>query len=121
MAHHVGGMTAPLSAGGGSVAASPIDAFTADISRTRLSPFYTMGLAVVAFAMVLLPAIYIALIALTGWGVLYHLAHNTWILIGESGQRGLWRLLMYLGPAVAGGILVFFMLKPIFADRKSVV
>ena len=98
--------------------ASPLEGFTADIRLPKLSPLYTIGLAVVAFAMVLLPAIYIALIGLTGWGVLYYLTHPGWIMSGGSGG-GLARLLIYLGPPVAGGILVFFMLKPLFAKRAK--
>src|SRR5262245_24018639 len=109
MTHHFSAMNAPLSAGTESRAVPLLEAFTGDISRTRPSLFYTIGLAVVAFAMVLLPAIYIALIALTSWGVLYHLTHNTWILSEKSGGS-LMRLILYFGPAVAGGILVFFML-----------
>ncbi len=96
---------------------SPLAAFSADIHRPRLSPLYTVGLAVVAFAMVLLPAIYLALIGLTVWGVLYHLTHNTWIMSGQG--NGLGRLLLYLGPAVIGGILVFFMLKPLLARQTK--
>jgi Zn-dependent protease with chaperone function len=110
-------MSAPSPTVAESRAASPLDAFTADIRPPRLSPFYTFGLAVVAFAMVLLPAIYLALIALAGWGVLYHLTHNGWLLSGSGG--GIGRLIVYLGPAVAGGILVFFMLKPLFARRAG--
>jgi Zn-dependent protease with chaperone function len=65
----------------------------------------------------LLPAIYIGLIVFAGWGVLYHLMHNTWILSGRGGGFG--KLILYLGPAVAGGILLFFMLKPLFARRAK--
>lgn len=67
--------------------------------------------------MVLLPAIYLALIGLTGWGVFYHLIHNTWIMSGQG--NGLGRLLLYLGPAVIGIILVFFMLKPLLARQTK--
>lgn len=111
-------MTAPLPVVTETHAPSPLEAFTADIRRTRLSPLYTIGLAVVAFTMVLLPTIYIALIVLTGWGVLYHLTHSGWIMTEGSGG-GLGRVIIYLGPAVAGGILVFFMLKPLFAQRAK--
>jgi Zn-dependent protease with chaperone function len=96
--------------------ASPLNAFTADIRRTRLSLLYTIGLAIVAFAMVLLPAVYIVLILLTGWGVLYHLAHNASILTAGSGG-GLSRLILYFGPAATGAILIFFMLKPLWGRR----
>lgn len=110
-------MSAPT-ASTGSSNESPLTAFTADIQPPKLSPLYTVGLAVVAFAMVLLPAIYIALILLTGWGVLYYLTHGGWIMGGGS-SGGIVRLIVYLGPPVAGGILVFFMLKPLFAKRAK--
>lgn len=96
---------------------SPLDAFTNHIPRTRVSPFYMMGLAVVAFAMVLLPAIYILLILLACWLVLLHLTHDIWILSGSGSMLA--RLLLYFGPIVAGGILIFFMLKPLFAKRAQ--
>lgn len=110
-------MTAPLPEANESKTIDPLQAFTADITRPKLSPLYTISLAVVAFAMVLLPAIYIALIFLTGWGVLYHLTHSGWLMEGSGG--GIIKLIIYLGPAVAGGILVFFMLKPLFARREK--
>jgi len=94
---------------------SVLDAFTADIKPTRVSLLYKAGLAVVAFAMVLLPAIYLALIALATWLVYFHLVHNTWLLTGRG--SGLWRFIIYAGPAVVGGVLVFFMVKPFFAKR----
>src|SRR5437016_1293879 len=96
---------------------SPLQAFTGDISPTRVSPLYNAGLAVVAFAMVLLPAIYIALIAMTAWGVFYHVVHNTWILGGDG--RGIGKLILYFGPAAVGGILIFFMVKPFFARQPK--
>ena len=108
-------MSAPPSPAAEPRLTSPLEAFTADIHPTKPSLLYTLGLAIVAFAMVLLPAIYLALIVLTGWGVLYHLTHNGWIMSGSGG--GLGKLILYVGPAVAGGILVFFMLKPLFARR----
>ena len=49
-------------------ATSPLEAFSAAIARTKTGPLYSAGLAIVAFAMVLLPLLYLALIALTGWG-----------------------------------------------------
>ncbi|MEY2407817.1 MAG: hypothetical protein QOF48_487 [Verrucomicrobiota bacterium] len=86
--------------------------------RTKTGALYRAGLAVVAFAMVLLPLIYLGLIALATWGVLYHLANDTWILRGASGRAALVQLTVYLAPAVAGGILIFFMVKPFFAAKS---
>jgi Zn-dependent protease with chaperone function len=74
-------------------------------------------LAIVAFTMVLLPLIYIALIGLTAWAVLLHLRYDLWIF--DGGSAGILRLIAYLGPAIAGGILVFFMVKPFFAAKAK--
>jgi Zn-dependent protease with chaperone function len=94
---------------------SPLEAFTGQISRTKIRPLYSAGLAIVAFAMVLLPLIYIALIAFTAWVVLLHLRYDTWIFTGSG--SAIIRIIAYLGPAIAGGILVFFMIKPFFAAK----
>lgn len=97
--------------------ASPLEAFTGTIHRTKTGPLYSTGLAIVAFAMVLLPLIYLTLIALTAWLVVLHLTNDTWIFTGGTGRGGFLRLIVYLGPAIAGGILVFFMVKPFFARK----
>ena len=98
---------------------SPLDAFRGSFAPTKPGFLYQAGMAVVAFTMVLLPAIYMALIAAATWGVIYHLKHNVGILQGGSGRAGLGRLIVYLGPAVAGAILVFFMVKPFFARKQK--
>ena len=87
-------------------------AFSGTIPPTRISPTYRLGLVVVAVAMLLLPVLYLALIAAAGTGVWWHATANTWILDGESKQ---WRLLAYAAPLVAGVVLLFFMIKPILA------
>ena len=96
---------------------SPLEAFSGAITRTKTGPLYRAGLAVVAFAMVLLPLLYVGLIAFTAWAVLWHLKNDTWMFNGSGG--GFIRLILYLGPAVAGGILVFFMVKPFFAAKAK--
>lgn len=93
---------------------SPLAAFDGTLVPNRTGVLYRAGLALVTFAMVLLPIIYLALIGLTAWGVYYHLAHNTWILSKGS----LFLSISYATPAVAGFILVFFMIKPFFAARE---
>ena len=98
---------------------SPLDAFSGKIAPTRTGPLYTAGLAVVAFAMVLLPLIYLALIGVTAWAVVLHLINDTWLFNQRSGRGGFIALLLYLGPALAGGILVFFMVKPFFATHAA--
>ena len=99
--------------------ASPLEAFTGVIVPTKTGLLYRAGLAVVAFAMVLLPLIYIGLIVLAAWAVMLHLTHDTWIFAGAAGRGGIMRLILYLGPAVVGGVLVFFMVKPFFAAKTK--
>ncbi len=110
-------MTAPSQGVAAPESISPLEAFTGPITRTKTGLLYRVGLAIIAFAMVLLPLIYIALIALTIWAVVLHLKNDTWILEGTSGRGFVLRLIAYLGPAVMGGILVFFMVKPFFAAK----
>jgi len=110
-------MTAELKEAASPRKDSPLNAFAGQISRTKIRPLYSIGLAIVAFAMVLLPLMYIALIAMTAWLVLWHLKNNTWIFSGSGGA--VVRIIAYLGPAIAGGILVFFMIKPFFAAKAE--
>lgn len=89
-------------------------AFSGTIEPTRVPPAYRLGLAVVALTMLLLPVFYLGLIGATGVGVWWHLTENTWIMSG-SGRSNQWRLIAYVAPAVAGLVLMFFMVKPILA------
>lgn len=90
--------------------------FSGTIAPTRISPTYRLGLVVVAITMLLLPVLYLALIALIGVAVWWHVTSNTWILSGSGMQ---WRLLVYLTPLVVGVVLLFFMVKPIFARPSA--
>src|SRR4051812_43849690 len=93
--------------------ASPLESFTGRIEPSKPSLLYRGGLACLTLAMVLLPAIYAGLVLLAAYGVLWHLQHNLWIMEGRGGGVG--KLIGYLGPAVIGGTLVVFMVKPFFA------
>lgn len=73
---------------------------------------YRLGLGLVAVLMVLLPLIYVGLIGLAGWAVIYHATeHLDWL----EAHSGLGALMIYLGPLIIGGVLVLFMIKPLFA------
>src|SRR5919106_356541 len=87
--------------------------FTGPISAAPVSPLYKVGLAAVALVMVLLPLFYVGLIVLVAYAVYRH-AVNPWYSLG-GGWVG---LLGYVAPIIVGTILVFFMIKPLFA-RKS--
>jgi len=96
---------------------SLLAAFEGTVVPNRTETLYHVGLVFVAFAMVLLPVIYLALIGLAAWSVWYHLTRDTWMV--SEGSASTFRVLAYIGPAVAGVILVFFMIKPFFAARKQ--
>ena len=75
---------------------------------------YRVGLLAAAFAMVLLPLIYLALIGAAGYAVF------AWAVAGweitEGVGRGWVRLLVYATPLVAGSVVVLFMIKPLFSS-----
>ena len=93
-----------------------MEAFSGVIVLAKTGLLYKMGLAVVAFAMVLLPAIYVGLIVLAAWGLFNHLTKRVayrswrWILrthhLPGSGSGG-WHPCVFHGEAIicsqAGG------------------
>ncbi|MBX7103429.1 MAG: M48 family metalloprotease [Gemmataceae bacterium] len=90
--------------------------FHGDIEPVRTTALYRFGCFVVAGMMLLLPVLYILLIAgvvaLTGW----HAVANAAMI---PKLRNIWGILfVYVGPIVVGGILSFFMVKPLFAPRQ---
>jgi Zn-dependent protease with chaperone function len=97
--------------------ATNLVAFSDTIEPTAISGSYRLGLLLVTIAMILVPLLYLLLIAVVAWFLVWHLTTNTWILSGSGG--GQWRLLGYLTPAVVGATLLFFMVKPIFARRAD--
>lgn len=84
------------------------------VTDRRPSTSYQLGVVAVASLMVLLPAIYVGLVVLAGWGVWYHATNDLFLLHGGSLWFG---LPLYLGPLVGGLTLIAFMLKPLLAAR----
>lgn len=87
------------------------------------SPLYLLALFAVALLMVLLPLVYLALIAAVGYATYWHATENVTIFESSRGARtnaraGFGVLLVYLTPIVVGGVLVVFMIKPLFAPRR---
>ena len=97
-------------------ATSPV-AFSDTIAPTAVSESYRLGLLAVTIAMILVPMLYLLLIALVTWFLVWHVTANTWILSLRGSGGAQWRFLAYITPAVVGAILLFFMVKPIFARR----
>ncbi|MGH7495924.1 MAG: M48 family metalloprotease [bacterium] len=90
-------------------------AFEGEIAPVRVAMLYRGGLFIVALAMVFLPLIYVTLIAGAAYGVGYHAVHHTMIL----SRAGIGQLVIYLTPIVAGGVLVLFMIKPLFTPLQK--
>lgn len=92
-----------------------LNAFSGTVAPTRVSPLYQAGLALVALTMILLPLIYVGLIAAVGWLVAWHIQNDIGIFSEVRGRATIIALVLYLGPAVAGVIFVLFLIKPLFS------
>ena len=96
-----------------------LQAFQGDLPRVPVSPLYNLGLTLVAFAMLLLPLIYLGLIT----GVVYllycHATENIELLQRLSSGRV--ALFAYLAPMAVGSLLVLFMIKPLFVRRARLI
>jgi len=91
-----------------------LGAFRGAIEPVPVPLLYRLGLVVVAIAMVFLPLVYVGLVLLSGYGVYYHAVYNLTLFDDPGGKGGFF---LYVAPLVAGGILVLFMVKPLFAPR----
>lgn len=92
---------------------------TGTVQPTPVSLLYRAGLALVATTMILLPVIYVAMIAAAGWATWWWATHFLFLIHGTHGGPRLYlvQLLCYIGPLFAGLVLVLFMVKPLFARR----
>ena len=90
-------------------------AFVGAIKKVPLGMGYKLSLMLVAFFMVLLPLVYIALIALVAYGAVQYAQSGTALFENSSGRQARGALLLYVGPLVIAAITVIFMIKPFFA------
>ena len=98
-----------------------LGAFAGPVRRTRTSLVYQLGLILVTLTMIVLPIIYLALVAAAAWGVYLYATHFTFLLHSMSGGGRVYlvKLVAYIGPLFIGAVLVFFMVKPLFARRGT--
>jgi LSD1 subclass zinc finger protein len=90
-----------------------LDAFEGEIPPLRKTFGYRLGIVLVTLPMLLLPLIYVALVAAVGYFLYWHATHNLGVI---AAMHNVWILVFgYAGPLVAGVILIFFMIKPLFA------
>lgn len=88
-------------------------AFDGEFAAVRINHQYLLGLFGTATLMLLLPLIYLGIIALTGYATFWHIVNNL-----EPAARignGLTTVVFYITPIVVGITLMLFLIKPIFA------
>lgn len=88
------------------------------IEPVRTAPRYIAGMALVALVMVLLPLVYVALIAVVAWLLWQHATHSYVVFQHAHGRNLKGAFFVYIGPLVIGGIVLLFMVKPLFAPRR---
>ncbi len=96
-----------------------VEALQGSITRTNVNFTYRLGLVVVAIAMVLLPVIYIALIVGVAYLIYLYIPEGLELFVQSSGTLFIWRALVFATPIIAGVIVIFFMIKPLFARRGA--
>lgn len=96
----------------------PRSALAGPIRSPRASIPYMMALGVVASAMVLLPLVYLAIVAGVGYALYLHATENFAMFDQATPRMARTRLVAYVGPLFAGAVLIVFMIKPIFARRR---
>lgn len=114
-------ISAPVASSGPSAESSVhrhkfVRALDGRIDKVRVGFGYQLGLLATAVVMLILPLIYMALVAVVAYGVYWHAVYDTSIFEGRGNGRG--KLIAYLAPLAVGIILVLFMVKPLFARRS---
>jgi hypothetical protein len=90
------------------------ESFEGEVPRARTTLGYRLGMLLVMFALLLLPAIYLLLIAGVGFGVYWHATHN--FIAPVPSPYYIWMLLWgYVGPLLIGVSLLLLLIKPLFA------
>jgi len=102
---------------------SILNNFQGQIVRPRTSIFYLAGLVLVTGTMLLLPLIYLAMVGCLAYALYYHAVYHfkpimAWSEV-NAGAVILAKLLIYFLPLFAGGVVLFFMFKPLLAGRPK--
>jgi Zn-dependent protease with chaperone function len=87
------------------------------IRRPKVPPLYLVNLWLVTGLCILIPIVYLGLIAALGWLEIQYYSH--WVPSLAGGGRFL-RVVAWLLPGFIGTVLMLFLLKPFFAPRQKV-
>ena len=87
------------------------------IKTGRVSFLYRINILVTSFVMLLLPIVYLFMIAGVCYAVYYHTVNHGGIVTAVRGRGMIFMAIAYAAPILGGVVLVFFMLKPLLARR----
>jgi Zn-dependent protease with chaperone function len=93
-----------------------LEAFQGEIEPVKRTATYGVGIFFVSIAMLVLPTLYIVLLLGIASLLYFHAIYDAAPIFGTKHWTAI--LLFYIAPLVIGVILLFFMVKPLFA-RKS--
>jgi len=88
-------------------------AFRGEIEPVRPTHLYRLWIVVVAAVMLLLPVVYMAIIGLIVYALCLHVVYDFGVFQTLRDSRA--AVAAYVGPIVAGAVVIGFMLKPLFA------
>ena len=94
-------------------------AFQGPIEPVKTTRLYRVGILLSLATMLLLPLVYLGLIAGASYLVYYHGVNHTVIFAEARGRNAFYAFLLYLAPLVAGPIIILFMIKPLFARSAN--
>src|SRR5687767_8920787 len=82
-----------------------VGGFKGSVTRARVGPLYRLGMLLVAGAMLLLPLLYLGLVAIVAVATWHHAAIDPW-LVAYAGDSTKGQFFLYVTPLVVGAILV---------------
>jgi Zn-dependent protease with chaperone function len=93
------------------------EAFSDERLRFPVSRSYRIGLVLVSLAMVLLPLLYGALVGGVAYLLCWHASSHLHVFHTMRSLRE--ALFTYLAPLIVGGMVLLFLVKPLFAERAK--
>ncbi|MDB4986822.1 MAG: hypothetical protein JWN04_2000, partial [Myxococcaceae bacterium] len=90
-------------------------AFRGPLEPVRVTLIYRLAIGLVGLGMLILPALYLGLVAAAAYALIWHAVNNATLLSSVRSARG--ALVLYVSPLFVGGTLLLFMIKPLFARR----
>ncbi|WP_165226958.1 M48 family metallopeptidase [Aquisphaera insulae] len=89
-------------------------AFRGEIPPVRPTLAYRLWILIVAVVMVILPLIYVGVAVVAALALFWHATHS--LVVFQTVKNARAALFLYVAPLIAGGFVVAFMFKPLFAS-----